>query len=223
MILIAITLVLTFYNLQQLWVSYSIISTTELLLSICNISSGLLLAFAAIYHLKILRTLDQPFADDEDDFIHTLEQKYYRVPNAILIALVIAFLATVIGFIFLREENPGMVLVSFITGAIALSTSVSESKMTFIIYPNYSPPRRDSKEPVLDSLEMYDDGQKHVLLKSLYKLYFLIISLLVFLIFALMFYSIFSGNNQTVSIIGIGLILLLSLTIFTNSLKPQKK
>lgn len=99
---------------------------------------------------------------------------------------------------------------------------MSDSKMTSIIFPNYSPPVPNTKEPVLDSLNMYDDGQKYLLLKSLYKLYFLIIFLLVLLIFGLMYYSILSGNNQTVSIIGIGVILLISLSIFTNSLKPQK-
>ena len=45
---------------------------------------------------------------------------------------------------------------------------------------------------------------------------------MVFLIFRLMYYSVFTGNNQTVSIVGIGVILLLSLIIFTSSLEPNK-
>ena len=222
MILLSTALIITFYSLQQLWVSYSTISTTELLLFLCNISSGLLLAFAAAYNLKLSRALSHPSTNDEDAFFHSLERKFYRIPNAIITALVIAFIATVIGFIFLRDEHPQIVLVSFIIGVISVLFSMSDSKMTSIIFPNYSPPTRNTKEPVLDTLNMYDDGQKYVLLKSLYKLYFLIISLLVLLIFGLMYYSILSGNNQTVSIIGIGVILLLSLTIFTSSLKPQK-
>lgn len=222
MILLTTALIIAFYSLQQLWVSYSAISTTELLLFLCNISSSLLLAFAAAYNLKLSSALSHPSIDDEDAFFHSLERKYYRIPNAIITALIIAFLATVIGFIFLREEHPQIVLVSFIIGVISVLFSMSDSKMTSIIIPNYSPPSPNTKEPVLDTLNMYDDGQKYVLLKSLYKLYFLIISLLVLLIFGLMYYSVLSGNNQTVSIIGIGVILLLSLTIFTSSLKPQK-
>ncbi|MGN7479204.1 hypothetical protein ACTHOQ_15270 [Solibacillus silvestris] len=222
MILLTTALIITFYSLQQLWVSYSVISTTELLLFLCNISSGLLLAFAASYNLKVSRALSYPSTDDEDIFFHSLERKYYRIPNAIITSLVIAFIATVIGFIFLREEHPQIVLASFILGVISVLFSMSDSKMASIIFSNYSPPTPNKKEPVLDSLNMYDDGQKYVLLKSLYKLYFLIIFLLVLLIFGLMYYSVFSGNNQTVSIIGIGLILLLSLNIFTSSLKPRK-
>ena len=66
-------------------------------------------------------------------------------------------------------------------------------------------PDPNSKDTVLDSLDLYDDGQKHILLKSLYKLYFTTILLFILLASALMFYSIFSGNNQIVSIIGVGI------------------
>ena len=222
MILLTTALVISFYSLQQLWVSYSAISTTELLLLLCNISSSLLLAFAAGYNLKLSRALNHPPIDDEDAFFHSLERKYYRIPDAGLTSLVIAFLATVIGFILLRDNHPQIVLVSLIIGFVSLFFLMSDSKMTSIIIPNYKPPTENTKEPFVDTLDMYDDGQKHLLLKSLYNLYFLIILLLVLLIFALMYYSIFSGNNQTVSIIGIGFILLLSLTIFTSSLRPQK-
>ncbi|BAK16350.1 hypothetical protein SSIL_1927 [Solibacillus silvestris StLB046] len=222
MILLTTALIITIYSLQQLWVSHSVISTTETLLFLCNISSGLLLVFAATYNIKISRALSHSPTDNEDTFFDFFERKYYRIPNSIITALVIAFISTVIGFIFLREEHPQLVLTSFIIGIVSLLLSMSDSKMTSIIFPNYSPPVPNTKEPVLDSLNIYDDGQKYVLLKSLYKLYFLIIFLLVLLIFGLMYYSVLSGNNQTVSIIGIGVILLISLTIFTSSLKPQK-
>lgn len=222
MILLTIAILITFYSAQQLWGLYTAITTTELLLFICNISSSLLVAFAAGYHLKLTRALNNPSIDDEDAFFHSLERKQYRITNAIITALIISFLATVIGFIFLRDEHPQIILVSIIIGAISFLFSFSHSKMTTIIIPNYSPPKPNSKEPFLDTLDMFDDGQKYVLLKSLYKLYFLIILLLVLLIFALMYYSILSGNNQTVSIIGIGFILFLSLIIFSSSLKPQK-
>ncbi|MGE7981585.1 hypothetical protein [Solibacillus sp. NPDC093137] len=222
MILLTSALIITIYSLQQLWVSHSVISTTETLLFLCNISSGFLLVFAATYNIKISRALSYPSTDNEDTFFDSLERKYYRIPNSIITALVIAFIATVIGFIFLRDGHPQLVLTSLIIGVVSLLFSMSDSKMASIIFPNYSPPVPNTKEPILDSLNMYDDGQKYVLLKSLYKLYFLIIFLLVLLIFGLMYYSILSDNNQTVSIIGIGVILLISLTIFTSSLKPQK-
>lgn len=222
MILLTIALLISFYCVQQLWLSYSIISTTELLLFLCNISSSLLLVFAVGYNLKLSRALNHPSTDDEDTFFHSLERKMYRITNAIITAWIIAFLATVIGFIFLRDDHPQIVFVSMIIGIISFFFAISDSKMTAIIFPNYSPPKPNSKEPVLDTLDMFDDGQKYVLLKSLYKLYFLVIFLLVLLIFALMYYSILSGNNQTVSIIGIGFILFLCLIIFASSLKPEK-
>ena len=222
MILFIISLVVSFYSLKQLWVSHSIISTTEILLLLCNIGSSLLLVFAVGYNIRLSRKLNLSTADDEDDFFHSLERKYYRIPVAGLTSLVVAFLATVIGFIFLRDSHPKIILVSMVIVFISVVLLMSNSKVTPIIFPNYKPSTQNMKKTLLETLDIYDDGQKYILLKSLYKLYFLIILLLVLLIFALMLYSIFSGNNQTVSIIGIGFILLLILTTITSSLRPKK-
>ncbi|MBY0097941.1 hypothetical protein [Mesobacillus maritimus] len=70
--------------------------------------------------------------------------------------------------------------------------------------------------------DQFDDGEKYVILKGLYKLHSFIIWGLVLLASALMFYSAFTGHSQVISIIGIGILLLLIQVIFTTSLKPTK-
>lgn len=74
MILLTIALLITFYSAQQLWGSYTAITTTELLLFICNISSSLLVAFAAGYNLKLTRALNHPSINDEDAFFTRLNE-----------------------------------------------------------------------------------------------------------------------------------------------------
>ena len=60
------------------------------------------------------------------------------------------------------------------------------------------------------------------MLKGLYKLYAFVIWGLVILAFGLMFYSVFTGDSQLVSIIGIGVLLMLVQVSYTISLKPSK-
>ena len=131
-------------------------------------------------------------------------------------------MAVTIGFILFRDSNPKIVLVAFILGLTSLCFFAPGQKMMELTHPNFKLPDPKSKDPVADTLEYYDDGQKYIMLKSLYKLYFSIIGAFFFLIIVLMFYSIFSGNNQIVSIIGIGIILFFVLNALSMSLKPQK-
>ena len=223
MILLTIALILAFFCTRQLWNSFDFASAQEIVLLCCNVVSSLFLVIAAIYSFYITRELKKnKVMDDEDYVLNTLERKVYHASYFILTALIIAFISTATGFMYFRDTHPDMVGLSIAITVFAFLFFIPNSKMTALTFPNYKIPDRHSKTPVEDTLSYYDDGQKHLLLKSLYKLYFLIISLLVLLIFGLMYYSVFTGNNQTVSIIGIGVILLLSLIIFTSSLEPNK-
>ena len=223
--MIALLLVcgITIYNLQLLVSGLSELSLSENALIASNIICGICLIVVAAYSIYIERALSSEIsAVDEDVFFNRLERKSYTASYFYQSALVFCFMTFTIGFILVRESNPEIPFVALILSLIALFFFIPKNNMVELIYPNFKIPDKNSKDPIAESLDFYDDGQKHLLLKSLYKLYFSIIGAFIFLVFALMYYSVFSGNNQTVSIIGIGIILLFVLNALSMSLKPDK-
>ena len=221
MIFLFFVIGMTIYSFVQLLNGYVSVPLEENLLMICNVICSVLLMIAAAYKLTIERSLSKEIlATDEDLYLNNLEIKSYTASYYVQSAFVLSFMAFTIGFILFRDSNPNIVLAAFILGLLCFFAP--GQKMMELTHPNFKLPDPKSKDPVADTLEYYDDGQKHLMLKSLYKLYFSIIGAFIFLILALMFYSIFSGNNQIVSIIGIGIILLFVLNTLSMSLKPQK-
>lgn len=223
--MIALLLVcgITIYNLQLFISGLSELSLSENALIASNIICGICLIVVAAYSIYIERALSSEIsAVDEDVFYNRLERKSYTASYFYQSALVFCFMTLTIGFILVRDSNPEIPFVALILSLIALFFFIPSKKMLNLTYPNFKMPDKNSKGPFTEALNYYDDGQKHLLLKSLYKLYFSMIGAFIFLVFALMFYSIFSGNNQTVSIIGIGIILLFVLNALSMSLKPDK-
>ena len=223
--MIALLLVcgITIYNLQLFVSGLSELSLSENALIASNIICGICLSIVAAYSIYIERALSSDIsAVDEDVFYNRLERKSYTASYFYQSALVFCFMTFTIGFILVRESNPEIPFVALILSLIALLFIFPKNNMVELTHPNFKIPDRNSKDLIAESLDFYDDGQKHLLLKSLYKLYFSMIGAFIFLVFALMFYSIFSGNNQTVSIIGIGIILLFVLNALSMSLKPDK-
>lgn len=223
MILFIISALITFYSAQLLWHSYTLASIEEISLLVCNIICGLFLMIAARYKRTIERSLSNAATNiDEDLYYNTLERKTYHASYYVQSAVVLSFLGFTTGFIFFRDSNPKLVLIAFVLCFLALFFFLPNPKMMTLTYPHYKIPDPKSKDPVADTLAYYDDGQKYLLLKSLYRLYFFILFAFVLLILGLMYYSIFSGNNQTVSILGIGVILLIMMNALSRSLKPAK-
>ncbi len=220
MIRLAICISITFYCIQQLFNGYANASLYENLLIISNIICASSLLIAAIYNLYLSQALKKDVTHiDEDIYFNQIERRSYNSSYFGGSAIVIAFITFVIGFILVRDSYPMIALLSLILFIVSLFPP-SFNIFTFL-FPNYKLPDSNIKDTV-STLDFYDDGQKHTLLKSLYKLYFTTILLFIFLAFALMFYSIFSGNSQIVSIIGIGIILLILVNGLSGSLKPAK-
>lgn len=219
MIRLVIFCSITFYSIQQFFNGYANAPLHETLLIISNIICGTCLLITAVYSLYIERALKKEVTHvDEDIYFNQLERRSYNASYFACTAFVIAFITLVIGFILVRDSHPMIVLLAFILWTGSLFSA--NFKMFEFLFPNYKIP--DRKDTVIDTLDFYDDGQKHKLLITLYKLYFTTILLFILLAFALMFYSIFSGNNQIVSIIGIGIILLILFNGLSGSLKPAK-
>lgn len=221
MIRLLISFGITFYSIRQLFNGYANAPLHENLLIISNIICGSSLLIAAIYSIYLERALKKEVTHiDEDIYFNQLERKSYTASYYGPSAFVIALITLVIGFILVRDSNPKIALISIIL--CTLSFFSTTFKLNEFLFPNMKLPESNAKDPVLETLDWYDDGQKHILLKSLYRMYFSTIILFIILAFALMFYSIFSGNNQIVSIIGIGIILLLLVNGLSRSLKPAK-
>lgn len=212
---------ITFYSIRQLFNGYANAPLHENLLIISNIICGSSLLIAAIYSIYLERALKKEVTHiDEDIYFNQLERKSYTASYYGPSAFVIALITLVIGFILVRDSNPKIALISIIL--CTLSFFSTTFKLNAFLFPNMKLPESNAKDPMLETLDWYDDGQKHILLQSLYKMFFSTIVLFILLAFALMFYSIFSGNNQIVSIIGIGIILLLLVNGLSRSLKPAK-
>ena len=126
-----------------------------------------------------------------------------------------------IGFILLRDTNPVIVIWSLILLVISFVSLFPSEKIVRITNPNFKFPDPQSKNYEQEYFNQFDDGEKFVILKGLYKLYGTVIWGLILLASALMFYSVFSGNSQVVSIIGIGILLLLIQVSYTMEYKPR--
>jgi hypothetical protein len=158
----------------------------------------------------------------EDIHQVTLERKAYIAATYIQIALSISFIALLVGFLLLRDTQPEIVLASGILMVFSFASLFPSEKIVSITNPNFKFPDPQSKNYNEEYFEQFDDGEKYVMLKGLYKLYAFVIWGLVILAFGLMYYSVFTGDSQLVSIIGIGVLLMLVQVSYTMSLKPSK-
>ncbi|WP_102029132.1 DUF3169 family protein [Salirhabdus sp. Marseille-P4669] len=158
----------------------------------------------------------------EDTHQVRLERLAYTAVTYIQIALSLSFTAMIIGFLLLRDSEPGIALWSSLLLIVSFASLVPSEKIIRITNPNFKFPDPQSKNYEQEYMNQFDDGEKYVMLKALYKLYSLVTWGLVLLAFALMFYSIFTDDSQLVSIIGIGLLILLIQVSYTIRLKPSK-
>lgn len=218
-----IYLVILFYILKEFTSGYDQRSVTPNLLFAANIVSFICLTIANIYNAYIKYLSERSvLIQDKDGIQFTLERKSYSVVIWIQVSLSISFITLLIGFLLVRDSYASIAFyaaVLFIVSIIALGLSMSLMRFT---HPGFKLPNPTSPTYQQELFDSFDDGEKYMMLKSLYKLYFLIIGALVLLAFGLMYYSAFTGNSQLNSIIGIGTILLFVQTYYSISLKPKR-
>ncbi len=218
-----IYLVILFYILKKFTSGYDQRSVTPNLLFAANIVSFICLTIANIYNAYIKYLSERSvLIQDKDDIQLTLERKSYSVVIWIQVSLSISFITLLIGFLLVRDSYASIAFyaaVLFIVSIIALGLSMSLMRFT---HPEFKLPNPTSPTYQQELFDSFDDGEKYMMLKSLYKLYFLIIGALVLLAFGLMYYSAFTGDSQLISIIGIGAILLFVQTYYSISLKPKR-
>lgn len=160
--------------------------------------------------------------EKEDKHLVETERTVYSAAVYIHVAFSLATIATLVGFILLRESQPDIVLVSFLLMAVSFFSLFPNENIIHITNPTFRMPDSKSKNYQQEYFDQFDDGEKYVMLKGLYKTYSLVTWGLIILAFVLMYYSVFTGNSQVISIIGVGLLFMLVQISFTQSIKPYK-
>lgn len=198
-------------------------TATYNLLVLSNFICLLCLIIASIYGMSA-RSIGEKKVDfeEEDERQLSIERKAYDTVLWTQAALTISFVSIIAGFMLVRDLHPEIVSYAILLSILSFVGLGMVYYLNRYTNPEYKLP--DPKSPTYQQelFDSYDDGEKHLMLKGLYKLYYWIITLLVFLSFGLMFYSIFTKQSQLISIIGIGCILLFVQTYYALSLKPKK-
>ena len=218
-----IFVVILFYILKEFTSGYDQRSLTPNLLFVANIVSLICLTIASMYSAYIKHLSERPVSiQDEDEIQLTMERKSYSVVIWIQVALSVSFITLLVGFLLVRHSYPFIALYAIVLFVVSLIALVLATYLMRFTHPEFKLP--DPKSPTYQQelFDSYDDGEKYIMLKSLYKLYYLIIAILGFLAFGLMFYSAFTGDSQLISIIGIGAILLFVQIYYSISLKPKR-
>ena len=218
-----ILLVILIYILKEFTIGYDQRGVTPNLIIVANIVSFISLTIASMYNAYINHLSERPVSiQDEDTLQLTIERKSYSVVIWLQIALSVSFITLLVGFLLLRHSYPMIALYAIVLFVFSLVALVLATYLMRFTHPEFKLPDPKSPTYQLELFDSYDDGEKYIMLKSLYKLYYLIIAVLGFLAFGLMFYSAFTGDSQLISIIGIGAIILFVQIYYSISLKPKR-
>lgn len=194
------------------------------LLAAGNFISLLCLILASLYGMIVMKNGTKKVSEEEEDMWRISLERHSC--NAVLwtqAAFTVSFVTLIIGFMLVRDSHPIIALYALGLFAASFLGFMFTRYLTRYANPEFVFPDPNSPDYHEEVFNRFDDGEKHLMLKGLYRLYKWIIMLLVLLGFGLMFYSILSGKSQLISIIGIGCILLFVQTYFTLSLKPKKE
>lgn len=202
-------------------IQYQLLEANLLLISNLVIILFLILAQLNVYKAE-RGSLKKVSMEIEDIHQVKLERIAYNAITYIQIASTLSLISGFVGFILLRNTHPGIVLWSFILLGISFVSLFPREKIVRITNPNFKFPDPQSKNYEQEYFNQFDDGEKFVILKGLYKLHRTVIWGLILLASALMYYSVFTDNSQVVGIIGIGILLLLIQVTYTMSIKPSK-
>jgi|SRR5690625_846617 len=193
------------------------------LLILANFACLLSLSIASIYGLIVQINVEKKVsAEEEDEWQLSIERTVYSSLIWIQVAFSISFVTFISAFMLVRDTYPKVALYAILLYICSFFGWVLITYLSRYTHPEFKLPDPNSPTYQQELFDSYDDGEKHLMLKGLYKLYYWMNVLLILLGFGLMYYSIFSGESQLVAIIGIGCILLFTQTYYTLSLKPKK-
>lgn len=170
-----------------------------ILLQLTNSLVVLLLGAGYFYFRKITKSSQLVVTGEEEDQL--LDKQYARaitVSQMINSAFILSLGAMAIGFIIVRESSPATPLLSFaLLVCSVLSTGIVTKSVT-LANPTRPIPNWAKEDGAFDAM---DEGERHVALKAYYKVYKIVMRLLIMSILLAMYYSVLTGQSQIMSII----------------------
>ncbi|MEC2077189.1 hypothetical protein [Metabacillus fastidiosus] len=147
---------------------------------ILNIVCLICLIIASIYGSFIqIRSGKQVSFEKEDDWQLSLEHAAYIGITWIQVAFSISFIAFITSFVLIRDSHPKIVLYAMLLFTLSLITLTIATYLIRYTRPEFKLPDPKShtyQQELFDISDqglfnMYDDGEKYIMLKNLYKLY----------------------------------------------------
>lgn len=170
-----------------------------ILLQLTNSLVVLLLGVGYFYFRKITKSSQLVVTGEEEDQL--LDKQYERaitVSQMINSAFILSLGAMAIGFIIVSESSIATPLLSFaLLVCSVLSTGIVTKSVT-LANPTRPIPNWVKEDGAFDAM---DEGERHVALKAYYKVYKIVMGLLIISILLAMYYSVLTGQSQIMSII----------------------
>ncbi|UEX90173.1 DUF3169 family protein [Staphylococcus ratti] len=167
--------------------------------------------------LKQKRLLDSNIEDEATDNIERKAALYFlNVSFLMFTSYVVVFL---LFFIYVLGNVPSIYVFYPVSGFL-LASLFSIPYGFFVRKYDSRYPKQGEKEYTEKTLSIMDEGERHITLVSMYKVYHINISLLIISIIILGIYSLGSNNNQTLALFV--LIVLFIYNVFGYLLKVRK-
>lgn len=191
-----------------------------ILLQLTNSVVILLLGAGYFYFRKITKSSQLVVTGEEEDQL--LDKQYERsitVSQMINSAFILSLGAMAIGFIIVRESSPATPLLSFaLLVCSVLSTGIVTKSVT-LANPTRPIPNWVKEDGAFDAM---DEGERHVALKAYYKVYKIVMSLLIISILLAMYYSVLTGQSQIMSIIVMVVLLLVMVFSYLSVIRRER-
>lgn len=191
-----------------------------ILLQLTNSIVILLLGAGYFYFRKITKSSQLVVTGEEEDQL--LDKQYERsitVSQMINSAFILSLGAMAIGFIIVRESSPATPLLSFaLLVCSVLSTGIVTKSVT-LANPTRPIPNWVKEDGAFDAM---DEGERHVALKAYYKVYKIVMGLLIISILLAMYYSVLTGQSQIMSIIVMVVLLLVMVFSYLSVIRRER-
>jgi len=162
-------------------------ATVHNLLILTNLTCLLCLITASIYGLFLQMNSEKKVsAEDEDEWRLSIERTAYNALIWMQVAFSISFVAFIATFLLVRDTYPKVALYAVLLFIGSLVGLVLITYLSRYTHPEFKLPDPHSPTYQQELFDSYDDGEKHLMLKGLYKLYYWMIALLMLLGIGLM-------------------------------------
>ncbi|MDW0109717.1 DUF3169 family protein [Sporosarcina aquimarina] len=167
----------------------------------------LLLLYVGISIIQMRKKANAAVSRDEEDEREVWLYKKFTDTNMIAIASVIfGIAASAISLI--TEQDPWLVISSIIVATAAFILSIAVSSVVNLFYPDRELPSISDKDYGKKLLAASDEGERHVMLEGLYRTFNTLNATLIFALFVLIVYSLFSGVSQLFAIFVISAVII---------------